>query len=349
MLFLKGIGALVLTLALFSLFSLKLPKGGRAMGGLADAAIATFLVEAICKYILGDFAGIPFFAAVGQSAGSLGAVAAAILVGLAMGTDPVSAAAGGMALAGFGILPGFFAGYLMHFIIAPLRKRLPDGVNVILCALLAAAGSYGIAYLIAPGIDKVIGMVGSAILAATEQSPLLMGLLLGGIIKIVCTSPLSSMALTAMLSLTGLPMGIAAIACFGGSFTNGVVFRRLRLGDRGKVVAVMLEPLTQADIITRNPLPIYFSNFLGGGLSGMGAAVLGIVCDAPGTAAPIPGMLAPFAFNAPLRVLAALGIAAVAGTVCGLLGSQFFLFLNRQGIVLYPAAREPAMQKADAD
>ena len=38
-----------------------------------------------------------------------------------------------------------------------------------------------------------------------DQSPVLMGFLLGGIIKMICTSPLSSMALTAMLGLTGLP------------------------------------------------------------------------------------------------------------------------------------------------
>ena len=42
--------------------------------------------------------------------------------------------------------------------------------------------------------------------------------------KMICTSPLSSMALTAMLGLTGLPMGIACIACVGGAFTNGMIF-----------------------------------------------------------------------------------------------------------------------------
>ena len=341
MMFLKGIGALVLTLVLFSLFSLKLPKGGKAMSGLADAAIATFLVEAICKYILGDFAGIPFFAAIGNSAGSLGGPAAAILVGLSMGTSPVFAVASGAALYGFGILPGFIVGYVIHWALIPVKKYIPDGLDTILGALVAAAGAYGIAYLVGPGVDFVIGMVGDAILAATEQSPLIMGLLLGGVIKIVCTSPLSSMALTAMLQLTGLPMGIAAIACFGGSFTNGVVFWRLKLGNGSKVAAVMLEPLTQADIITRNPVPIYCSNFFGGGLAGMGAAWLKIVCDAPGTAAPIPGMLAPFAFNEPVQVLLALGIGAVAGTVCGFLGALAFQGLNRCGIVLYPAAREP--------
>ncbi len=56
----KGMGLLLLTLILFSLFSLKAPKGDKAMSGLAGAAIASFLVEAIHKYISGDFLNIVF-------------------------------------------------------------------------------------------------------------------------------------------------------------------------------------------------------------------------------------------------------------------------------------------------
>ena len=113
MLFLRGIGALVITLALFSLFSLRFPKGGQAMSGLANAAVASFLVEAIFKYILGDFAGLPFFEAVGSAAGSMGGPAAGVLVGTVLGMNPVYALAGGIAVAGYSIsiIPGFFAAY----------------------------------------------------------------------------------------------------------------------------------------------------------------------------------------------------------------------------------------------
>ena len=140
----------------------------------------------------------------------------------------------------------------------------------------------------------------------------------------ICTSPLSSMALTAMLGLTGLPMGIAAIACFGGSFTNGIIFAQLKLGKPSNIAAVMLEPLTQAHIITRHPIPIYGSNFFGGGLAGIAAALLGIVNNAPGTASPIPGLLAPFAFNPPGKVLLVLALGAVGGTLAGFVGSIVF-------------------------
>lgn len=51
---LSGVALLVATLAVFSLFSLKMPKGSLAMSGMADAAVATFLVEAIHSYISGD-------------------------------------------------------------------------------------------------------------------------------------------------------------------------------------------------------------------------------------------------------------------------------------------------------
>ena len=140
----------------------------------------------------------------------------------------------------------------------------------------------------------------------------------------ICTSPLSSMALTAMLGLDGLAMGIAAIACVGGSFTNGLIFSRLKLGDRSNVMAVMLEPLTQADIITAHPIPIYCSNFFGGGLAGISAAMFHIVNNAPGTASPIPGLLAPFAFNPAINVLGALFFAILGGCLAGFVGSMVF-------------------------
>lgn len=319
-----GVSSLLAALAFFSLFSLKMPKGTVAMSGMASAAVATFLVEAIHKYISGGLLGLEFFGEVGGISGGMGGVAAAMLVPLSMGTNPVLAVAAGVSMSGYGILTGFIAGYVVGLLGPAIEKHLPLGLNIIVGSLLLAPLARYIGFLAAPGVNVLLTVVGGSITAATNQSPILMGFILGGIIKMICTSPLSSMALTAMLSLTGLPMGIAAIACFGGTFTNGLIFYRLKLGDRSNIISVMLEPLTQAHIITRNPIPIYGSNFFGGGFSGMIAALLGIVNNAPGTASPIPGMLAPFAFNKPLTVLLALALAAVCGTIAGLAGAAVF-------------------------
>lgn len=320
----SGVGLLLVTLAGFSLFSLKMPKGQLAMSGMANAAIATFLVEAVHKYITGDLLGLDFFRTVGSTSGSLGGVAAAIMVPISMGTSPVLAVVAGVAVGGYGILPGFIAGYVIGLIAPVIEKRLPEGLNIIGGALLIAPMARLIALAADPAVNVILARIGGTIAAATEQSPIVMGFLLGGIIKMICTSPLSSMALTAMLGLDGLAMGIAAIACVGGSFTNGLIFARLKLGDRSNILAVMLEPLTQADIITSNPIPIYCSNFFGGGLAGISAAVFHIVNNAPGTASPIPGLLAPFAFNPPTQVLLAVFFAVIGGCAAGLAGSMVF-------------------------
>ena len=321
---LSGVGLLLLTLAAFSLFSMKAPKGSQAMSGMANAAIATFLVEAIHSYITGDLLNLEFFKTVGTTSGSLGGVAAAIAVPISMGANPVLAISAGVAIGSYGILPGFVAGYVVGLISPLLEKKLPEGLNVIVGALVVAPLAHFVAFAVNPVVNATLVKIGGTITAAAEQSPLVMGFLLGGIMKMICTSPLSSMALTAMLGLKGLAMGIAAIACFGGSFTNGLIFHKLKLGDKSNVMAVMLEPLTQAPIITANPIPIYGSNFFGGGLAGIAAAALGIINNAPGTASPIPGLLAPFAFNPPLKVVAALVLGAIGGSIAGLVGAMIF-------------------------
>lgn len=327
---LKGIGLLLFTLTLFSVFSLKAPKGEQAMSGLAGAAVATFLVEAIHKYNFGDFLGIEFLGQVGHSAGSIGGIASATLAGIYMGVNPIYAMAAGAAVSGFGILPGFIAGYLVSLVAPKLEEKLPEGIDVIFGALLIAPAARLIAAGVNPIVDTTLVSIGNMISIATNQSPYIMGFLLGGLMKMICTSPLSAMALTAMLGLTGLPMGIAAIACFGGAFSDGMVFKRLNIGERGNVIGVMLEPLTQADKVTANALVLYSSNFFGGGLAGIVAAYFKIINNAPGTASPIPGMLAPFGFNNPINVIMALLIGAFCGMTSGYIGSEVFKRMKKE-------------------
>lgn len=320
----SGLVMLLGVIVMFSWFSLKAPKGEEAMSGLANAAVATFLVEAILRYIAGDMVGLEFLKSVGEASGSMGGVAAVILVTLSMGLNPVYAVVSGVATLGFGIIPGFISGYVIYFIGKFLEKKLPQGLDVIVGAIVIAALARFIAQTSDPVVTMLLNTIGQAITQAANQSPIMMGFLLGGIIKVICTSPLSSMALTAMLGLNGLAMGIASIACVGGAFTNGLIFKKLKLGDDSKILAVMLEPLTQADIVTKNALPIYTSNFIGGGLSGIAAAMFGIVNNAPGTASPIPGLLAPFAFNEPHNVILAITLAVIGGTLAGYLGGWFY-------------------------
>ncbi|MFD3155497.1 PTS sugar transporter subunit IIC [Haloimpatiens sp. FM7330] len=321
---LKGIGLLVFVLSLFSLFSLKAPKGQKAMNGLANAAVATFLVEAVHRYISGSFLNIKFLQEVGSISGDMGGVAAVILVSINMGIKPAYAVIAGVAVGGYGIIPGFIAGYIIGLIGPILEKKLPEGLDIILGAIILAP----LARIIALGVDPIVNLtllnIGNVISITAEQSPYIMGFCLGGIMKIICTSPLSAMALTAMLGLKGLAMGIASIACIGGAFSDGMVIKKLKLGNLTNVIGVILEPLTQADIVTTNPVPIYCSNFFAGGIAGIAAAYFNIINNAPGTAAPIPGLLVPFAFNEPKNVLFAVLIGILGGVTCGFIGSTIF-------------------------
>ncbi|MDV5168322.1 PTS sugar transporter subunit IIC [Photobacterium rosenbergii] len=331
---LMGVAALLGALCLFSLFSFKAPNGSAAMSGLADAAIATFLVEAIHKYVMGNLLGISYLADFGNMVGSMGGIAAATLVMLRMGVQPVYAIVTGLAMANLGILEGFIVGYLFSFAAPLFKKYLPEGVDVILGVLTLAPLARLVGIFISPGLEVLMGTLASMITEATLLSPIAMGFLLGGLIKMVCTSPLSSMALTAMLGLTGLPMGIAAIACVGGSFTNGYIFHSLKLGKSSNTISVMLEPLTQAHIVTRNPVPIFMSNFIGGALAGVIAAYFGIINDAPGSAAPIPGLLASIAFNEPHTLLMSTVAAAIAGLAGGIIGNRIYNKLLAERIPL---------------
>nr|WP_050353908.1 PTS sugar transporter subunit IIC [Gottschalkia purinilytica]KNF10188.1 phosphotransferase system, fructose-specific IIC component [Gottschalkia purinilytica] len=328
----KGLGLLVFALILFSVFSFKAPKGDKAMSGLAGAAVATFLVEAIHKYISGDFIGIKFLGEVGASSGSLSGTIAASLVAISMGANPIYALIGGAALINVGILPGFIAGYVLGLIIPIFEKKVPEGINVVLGAIIFAPLSRIIALGVAPFVDNTLVSIGNMVTLAAEQSPYIMGFLLGGIMKVICASPLSSMALTAMIGLKGLAMGISTIASFGGAFANAITFKRLKLGGKGNIIGVLLEPLTQAHIITANPVSIYGSSFLGGGLAGLIAAHFGIINNAPGTASPIPGMLTPFAFNEPSKVLIVLLLAVIVGNVGGFIGSSIVKFAKKKKV-----------------
>ena len=321
---LKGTLLLLVVLAGFSLFSLKAPKGMKAMGALAGAATASFLVEAFQFYVGGDLLGFSFLKDVGAAAGSMGGVAAAALVPIALGVNPTYAVLVGVSVAGYGILPGFLAGYALSFIVPQIEKRVPQGLDLIVTICFAAPLSRAIAMYSSPLVNSTLLNIGGILESASHASPILMGIILGGIITVVATAPLSSMALTAMLGLTGTPMAIGALSVMGSSFMNGIFFHRMGFGDKKTTIAVAIEPLTQADIISANPIPVYVTNFIGGAMAGVIVALYGLVNQATGTATPIAGLMVMYGFNHPMVVTKVALMCAAAGIFAGWLGSIIF-------------------------
>nr|WP_232796200.1 PTS sugar transporter subunit IIC [Staphylococcus canis] len=294
------------------------------MGALANAAIATFLVEAFNKYVGGEVFGISFLGELGDAAGGLGGVAAAGLTALAIGVSPVYALVIAAACGGMDLLPGFFAGYIIGYLMKYTEKYVPDGVDLIGAIVIIAPLARLIAYGLTPVVNNTLLKIGDIIQSSTDANPIIMGIVLGGIITVVGTAPLSSMALTALLGLTGVPMAIGAMAAFSSAFMNGTLFHRLKLGNRKDTISVSIEPLSQADIVSANPIPVYITNFLGGATAGLIIAISGMVNDATGTATPIAGFLVMFGFNS-WHTVVLYGVAmGIVGLVWGFLGSIIF-------------------------
>ncbi len=323
---LAGTALLLVVLVLFTLFSYKAPHGSKAMGGLADAAVASFLVEAFHSSFFGDVLGIKFLGALGACNGSLGGVAAATLVPLALGVSPVYAVMVGLACLNFKILPGFFVGYIMSFIIKKLEEKVPAGLDLIVIILVALPIAFGIGTALSPAVDSVLTIIGNVLIEASNANAIIMGLILGGLITVVATAPLSSMALTAMIGLTGTPMAIGALAVFGSSFMNYIFFSKMKFGSKKDNISVAIEPLTQADIISANPIPVYVTNFIGGALSGVIVAAMGLVNNSPGTATAIAGFVVTLTTpgNGIVKVLIASAGCALVSAFAGLLGYRIF-------------------------
>lgn len=323
-----GTVLLLIVLGLFTLFSYKAPNGMKAMGALANAACASFLVEAFHDAFFGGVLNIGFLQSVGAANGSLGGVAAAILVPLALGVSPVYAVLVGLACSSFGILPGFIAGYLISYVIKFLEKKVPAGLDLIAIIIIAAPLSRLIASGMTPIVNSTLLKIGDVLLSSANSNPIIMGIILGGILTVVATAPLSSMALTAMLGLTGVPMAIGALAVFGSSFMNYVFFGKMKFGSKKDTIAVAIEPLTQADIISANPIPVYVTNFIGGALSGIIVSLMGLVNMTPGTATPIAGFAVMFAYNPAIKVLIAAAGCIVVSVISGYIG--YFIFKNKK-------------------
>lgn len=96
------------------------------------------------------------------------------------------------------------------------------------------------------------------------------------------------------------------------------------MGDRKSTISVGIEPLSQADIVSANPIPIYVTNFFGGAIAGIIIAWSGMINNATGTATPIAGFLVMFGFNSLTKVIIYGVVMAIIGTIAGIVGSIVF-------------------------
>ena len=98
----------------------------------------------------------------------------------------------------------------------------------------------------------------------------------------------------------------------------------MKFGSKKDNIAVAIEPLTQADLISANPIPVYVTNFIGGAMSGVIVALMGLINNSPGTATPIAGFAVMFAYNPATKVLITAAGCALVSILGGFIGYAIF-------------------------
>lgn len=319
-----GVLVLLAVIAALTLFTFKAPNGKKAISALSGAACSTFLPQAFLSYAIGGVFHVEFIKQIGDTMGSLGGLAAGTLVPLAFGISPVFSVLIGVSLLKVKLLPAFIAAYAVSFVLKQIEKRVPEGIDLIVVVLVGPALANGIAAIISPAVLTVLHIIGNAITTAEQSSPLIMAAILGAIIPLVGMTPLSSMVLTSLIGLTGVPMAVGALGCTGNSFLNFSFFRKMKFGGNSTAIAVTVEPLTQIDIISANPVPIFATNAIAGAINGVIVGSFGLMINVTGMATPWAGLIVAFGFNPAIKVALATLLILVNSTIWAYVGAYAF-------------------------
>ncbi|MDO5775775.1 MAG: PTS sugar transporter subunit IIC [Eubacteriales bacterium] len=199
-----------------------------ALGAMAQGLFCTLLIGTILNTIGGQF-HISFLtdtvATINGSELTIGGLASAMV-------GPAMAAAIGYALAApqlvmFSLIPVGYAtnvlggagGPLAVLVVAIIAAEFGKAVSketkidILVTPIVTILIGIGIASLIAKPIGNAASAFGAFIMWATELQPFLMGILVSVAVGVALTLPISSAAICAALSLTGLAGGAAVAGC----------------------------------------------------------------------------------------------------------------------------------------
>lgn len=302
--------------------------------------------QAFLSYAVGGVFHVDFIKQIGDVMGSLGGLATGALVPLAFGISPVFSILLGVSLLKFKLLPAFIAAYVVSFLIKQIQKRVTDGLDLIVVVLVGPILVNVIASLISPFVIGILQVIGGTITTATHGNPYVMGAVLGGIIPLVGMTPLSSMVLTSLIGLVGVPMAIGALGCFGNSILNFSLFRKLKFGS-STALAVTIEPLTQIDIISANPVPIFLTNMVAGAINGIIVTAFGLVVNVTGMATPWAGLIVVFGMNPVVQTLMAVALIMINSTIWAYIGA--FIFKNFKIHTVEEIRGDDSLEEASAN
>ncbi len=227
-----------------------------ALGAMAQGLFCSLLIGTILN-TLGQQLGIPVLEEVGGYATQMSGPAMAVAIGYALHCPP---------LALFSLVPvGFSAnelggagGPLAVLIIAIVAAEFGKAVSketkidILVTPLVTIFVGVALSMLIAPPVGEAASFVGQLIMMATDLQPFLMGIAVSVLVGVALTLPISSAAICAALSLTGLAGGAAVAGCCAQMVGFAVMsFRENRWG--GLISQGLGTSMLQMSNIVKNP------------------------------------------------------------------------------------------------
>jgi len=236
-----------------------------ALGAMAQGLFCSLLIGTIVK-TLGEQLGLPFLVEVGGYASAMSGAAMAVAIGWALKAPPMvlfSLATVGYAANALGsttLIPnqsgagGPLAVLFIAIIAAECGKAVSKEtkVDILATPLVTILAGVGLSALLAPAIGTAATAIGNVTRLATDEQPLLMGIIVSVVIGMALTLPISSAAICAAFSLTGLAGGAAVAGCCANMVGFAVLsFRDNRWG--GLVSQGIGTSMLQMGNIVRNP------------------------------------------------------------------------------------------------
>lgn len=267
-----------------------------AMGSMASGLFASLLVGTILS-TLGTQLGVQILIDMGTYAKGVAGPAMAVSIAYALKAPNLvlfSMLAVGSAANTLGGAGGPLAVLLIAIIATELGKMVSKEtkIDILVTPIVTIGVGVLLSVLLAPWIGSAASSIGKIIMWATELHPFMMGIIVSVIVGIVLTLPISSAAICAALSLTGLAGGAAVAGCsaqmigfaimsfkenkWGGLVSQGLGTSMLQMGNIVKNPKIWIAP-TLASAITGPIATCIFHMEMNGEAIASGMGTCGLV------------------------------------------------------------------------
>ncbi|MEG0338973.1 MAG: PTS sugar transporter subunit IIC [Oscillospiraceae bacterium] len=267
-----------------------------ALGAMAQGLFASLLIGTIIS-TLGEQIGLQLLIDIGTFAKGATGPAMAVAIGYALKCPPlvlfslITVGAAANTLGGAG---GPFAVLVVTVAAAELGKLVSKEtkIDIIVTPCTTIVSGVLLSMWCAPAIGGAASAVGGMIMWATELQPFFMGILIAVIVGVALTLPISSAAICAALSLTGLAGGAAVAGCcaqmigfavmsykengLGGIAAQGIGTSMLQMGNIVKNPRIWIAP-TLASAITGPIATCLFKLQMNGAAVASGMGTCGFV------------------------------------------------------------------------